>query len=162
PSRSRLRNVGADLCLDIRGEVKKGAGTELEACSDDDTQKWTYDEEDGLLRSAADPDLCLDSRADAGVVILGSCADEKSKRAADVRYDITVQGELLTRWDDQLAVTSTSGEPDSDIVVKVRDGSDQQRWVTDAVSPSAGALSVPDSDAPSVRAVDLTERGAPR
>ncbi|NUR67078.1 MAG: hypothetical protein HOQ47_15055, partial [Streptomyces sp.] len=54
------------------------------------------------------------------------------------------------------------GEPDSDIVVKVRDGSDQQRWVTDAVSPSAGALSVPDSDAPSVRAVDLTERGAPR
>jgi len=142
--------------------VKKGAGTELEACSDDDTQKWTYDEEDGLLRSAADPDLCLDSRADAGVVILGSCADEKSKRSADVRYDITVQGELLTRWDDQLAVTSTSGEPDSDIVVKVRDGSDQQRWVTDAVSPSAGALSVPDSDAPSVRAVDLTERGAPR
>ncbi|MBE8477970.1 RICIN domain-containing protein [Streptomyces justiciae] len=162
PSRSRLRNVGSDLCLDIRGAVKEGAATELEACSDDDTQKWTYDEDDGLLRSAADPDLCLDSHADAGVVILGTCADDKGKRAADVRYDITVQGELLTRWDEQLAVTSTSGEPDSDIVVKVRDGSDQQRWVTDPVSPSAGALSVPDSGAPSVRAVDLSEQGRAR
>ncbi|MFF7450032.1 MULTISPECIES: ricin-type beta-trefoil lectin domain protein [unclassified Streptomyces] len=152
PRQSRLRNVGADLCLDVRGEVKKGAATELETCSDAASQKWTY-EADGRLRSAADPDLCLDSHVDAGVVILGACADEKSRRAADVRYDITVPGELLTRWDDQLALTSTTGAADADIVVKVRDGSDGQRWVTDSVVPSAGALSVPGSGAPSARAV---------
>ncbi|MDN3026798.1 ricin-type beta-trefoil lectin domain protein [Streptomyces sp. S.PB5] len=152
PRQSRLRNVGADLCLDIRGEVRKGAGTELEACSDAETQKWTY-EVDGLLRSAADPDLCLDSHVDAGVVVLGACADDKNKRADDVRYDITVQGELLTRWDEQLALTSTNGTADADIVVKVRDGSDQERWVTDRVSPSAGALSVPETGRPSARAV---------
>ncbi|MCX5329471.1 MULTISPECIES: RICIN domain-containing protein [unclassified Streptomyces] len=152
PQQSRLRNVAADLCLDIRGEVRKGAGTELETCSDAESQKWTYDD-DGLLHSAANPDLCLDSHVDAGVVILGTCADEKSKRADDVRYDITVQGELLTRWDEQLALTSTTGAADADIVVKVRDGSDGQRWVTDPVSPTAGALSVPGTGTPSARAV---------
>ncbi|MFJ3669333.1 RICIN domain-containing protein [Streptomyces sp. NPDC090106] len=158
PRQSRLRNVGADLCLDVRGAVRAGAGTELETCTDDDSQKWTY-ETDGLLRSAADPTLCLDSHADAGVVILGTCADDRTGRAEDVRYDLTVRGELITRWDEQLAVTATAAEPDADIVVKVRDGSDQQRWVTDPPSPTAGALSVPDSHAPSIRAVDATVRG---
>lgn len=152
PRQSRLRNVGADLCLDVRGEVKKGAGTELAVCSDSESQQWTYDD-GGLLHSAADPDLCLDSHVDAGVVVLGACAGEKSERADDVRYDITVQGELLTRWDEQLAVTSVTGTADADIVVKVRDGSDQQRWVTDSATPSAGTLSVPDSGRPSARAV---------
>jgi hypothetical protein len=152
PQQSRLRNVAADLCLDIRGEVKKGAATELETCSDAESQKWTYDN-DGLLHSAANPELCLDSHVDAGVVILGTCADEKSERADDVRYDITVQGELLTRWDEQLALTSTTGTADADIVVKVRDGSGGQRWVTDPVAPTAGALSVPGTGTPSARAV---------
>ena len=132
--------------------MRKGAGTELETCSDAETQKWTY-ETDGRLRSAADPDLCLDSHVDAGVVVLGTCADDKSRRVDDVRYDITVQGEFLTRWDEQLALTSTTGAADADIVVKVRDGSDGQRWVTDPVSPSAGALSIPDTGAPSARSV---------
>ena len=72
----------------------------------------------------ADPDLCLDSHVDAGVVILGKCADEKAKRADDVRYDLTVQGELLPRWDEQLALASTAADAGADIVVKVRDGSD--------------------------------------
>jgi hypothetical protein len=152
PQQSRLRNVGADLCLDVRGEVRKGAGTELATCSDAPSQQWTYDD-DGLLHSAANPGLCLDSHVDAGVVILGPCVDEDNARADDVRYDITVQGELLTRWDEQLALTSTTGTADADIVVKVRDGSDQQRWVTDAATPSAGTLSVPDSGKPSARAV---------
>ncbi|MEU6372376.1 RICIN domain-containing protein [Streptomyces sp. NPDC046909] len=152
PRQSRLRNVGADLCLDIRGEVRKGASTELEACSDAASQKWTYDD-DGLLRSGANPALCLDSHVDAGVVILGTCADEKSGRADDVRYDVTVQGEFITRWDEQLALTSTAGAADDDIVVKVRDGSAGQRWVTDSGSPSAGALSVPETSTPSARAV---------
>ncbi|MET7689376.1 RICIN domain-containing protein [Streptomyces sp. NPDC005483] len=158
PAVTRLRNAAADLCLDIRGTVKAGAGTELAACSTERTQQWSY-EEDGLLRSEADPELCLDSHGDAGVVILGRCADEKAGRADDVRYDFTVQGELLPRWDEQLALASTGEEPGTDVVVKVRDRSDQQRWLTDAAArASPGSLSVTGSAAPQARPADLTDR----
>ncbi|MFF3346304.1 RICIN domain-containing protein [Streptomyces sp. NPDC002779] len=142
PRRTGLRNAAADLCLDIRDTPKPGAGTELAACSAADTQQWSY-EEDGLLRSAAQPGLCLDSKVDAGVVVLGRCADEDDDRADDVRYDLTVQGELLPRWDERLALTSTNGTAGADIVVKVRDGTDTQRWLADpGRSAPADPLSV--------------------
>ncbi|MDF3149338.1 RICIN domain-containing protein, partial [Streptomyces sp. T21Q-yed] len=154
---TRLRNDDADLCLDIRGEPKAGAGTELAECSADDTQQWSY-EKDGRLRSVADPGLCLDSHVDAGVVILGKCVDDDSKRADDVRYDLTVQGELLPRWDEQLALTFTTADAGSDIVVKVRDGSDEQRWLADPVaSANPGSLSSEETETPQARAVRLAE-----
>lgn len=142
PVRTRLRNAGADLCLDIREDPEEGAGAELAACSAARTQQWSY-EKDGLLRSAAEPELCLDSHVDAGVVVLGRCADADDERADDVRYDLTVQGELLPRWDEQLALTSTNGAAGADIVVKVRDGSGAQRWPADpGASANPGSLSV--------------------
>ncbi|MGW3007081.1 hypothetical protein ACWDF6_48270, partial [Streptomyces sp. NPDC001155] len=106
---------------------------------------------DGLLRSAADSGLCLDSHADAGVVILGSCADAGSERGDDVRYDATVQGELLPRWDRTLALAGAAETAGADVVVKVRDGSAGQRWVTDAPSASPGSLSTAGTDGPSAR-----------
>ncbi|WP_282700638.1 RICIN domain-containing protein [Streptomyces sp. CC219B] len=142
--RTGLRNADADLCLAVRGEVRRGAGTELAPCSATAEQQWTY-EKDGLLRSAADPDLCLDSHVDAGVVVLGRCADRDAGRGDDVRYDLTAQGELLPRWDERLALASTTGEPGADIVVKVRDGTDTQRWLADP-GPSAGPGSFAVSD----------------
>ncbi|MGW2517040.1 RICIN domain-containing protein [Streptomyces sp. NPDC001617] len=151
PGTSRLRNAGADLCLDIKGSARIGAGTELAVCSSAPTQEWSY-ESDGLLRSAADPDLCLDSHVDAGVVVLGRCAGDKGVRRNDVRYDLTVQGELLPRWDEQLALAVTTESADADIVVKVRDGSDDQRWLTDPVaSASPGSLSITGTERPGVR-----------
>ncbi|WP_155054154.1 RICIN domain-containing protein [Streptomyces blattellae] len=144
PLQSTLRNEAADLCLDIRGEAEAGAGTELAACSSAETQQWSY-EVDGLLRSVANPDLCLDSHVDAGVVILGTCAPEDSERGDDVRYDLTVRGELLARWQEGLALTSTTKDEGADIVVKVGDGSAEQRWLTDQAStgtaqgPSGGS-----------------------
>ncbi|MGN5381584.1 RICIN domain-containing protein [Streptomyces lasalocidi] len=119
---TRLRNADSDLCLDIRGTPKAGAGAVLAVCSSAVTQQWTYGP-DGLLRSATDSALCLDSHADAGVVILGTCAEEGSQRAADVRYDRTAQGELLTRWDRTLALAGAGAAPGADLVVKVRDRS---------------------------------------
>ncbi|MFF3333971.1 RICIN domain-containing protein [Streptomyces sp. NPDC002888] len=154
---TRLRNVAADLCLDVRGEAKEGAATELAVCSSDWTQQWSYGE-DGLLRSVADPELCLDSHADAGVVILGECADEDDKRADDVRYDFTGQGELLPRWDDALALASTTEDPGADVVAKVRDSSSGERWVTDPASATPGSLSISGTETPSAQPVELTDR----
>ncbi|MDF3298964.1 RICIN domain-containing protein [Streptomyces tropicalis] len=136
---ARLREAGAGLCLAVRGEPKAGAAAELASCSAAWDQQWSL-EDDGLLRSAADPGLCLDSRADAGVVVLGTCADAGTARGSDVRYDLTVRGELLPRRDEGFALTSTTRAAGADIVVKVRDGSDDQRWQIPPGPPSPGAL----------------------
>lgn len=157
PRQTRLRNAAADLCLGIRGEARAGASVELADCSSDGTQLWSYGE-DGQLRSAARSDLCVDSHADAGVVILGACADTTDARADDVRYDLTVQGELLPRWDDALALASAGANPGSDVVVKVRDRSTAQRWLTDAASATPGSLAVTGTDAPpSAQPVDFPD-----
>ncbi|MHC3467207.1 RICIN domain-containing protein [Streptomyces sp. 7R007] len=160
PGQSRLRNVAADLCLDIKGRPRAGAGTELAACSSAPTQQWSYTG-DGLLRSAAEPGLCLDSHVDAGVVVLGTCAAQQGRRGDDVRYDLTVQGELLPRWDEQLALAATTGDPGADIVVKVRDHSDDQRWTTDPTSSaSPGSLSITGTRSPAARPAELPGRTA--
>ncbi|WP_030344650.1 RICIN domain-containing protein [Streptomyces sp. NRRL S-1022] len=121
-----LRNA-AGRCLDVKGTPEAGASAVLAACSGSPTQRWTY-ETDGLLRSAAGTGLCLDSHADAGVVLLGRCAGAGSGRADDVRYDLTPEGELLPRWDRTLALAAGGDRAGADLVVKVRDGSAGQRW----------------------------------
>ncbi|MFF0534019.1 ricin-type beta-trefoil lectin domain protein [Streptomyces coelicoflavus] len=153
--RTRLRNVAAGLCLDVRGDPRAGAGARLAECSEAWTQQWTH-EDDGLLRSVADPGLCLDSRADAGVVILGTCADKGTGRGDDVRYDRTEEGELVPRGQRMLALATTTRAPDADIVVKVHDGSDDQRWRAEPVPEAEGSLSIARTDAPGARAVDLS------
>ncbi|MFF3736841.1 RICIN domain-containing protein [Streptomyces sp. NPDC002566] len=160
PGETRLRNAAADLCLDVRGgEVRPGAAIELDDCGAESSQRWSY-EGDGQLRSAADPALCVDSRADAGVVILGACAETGDSRAADVRYDLTAQGELLPRWDANLALGSADEEPGADVVVKVRDRSTGQRWLTDAATASPGSLEITGTGAPQAQPVELSDRTA--
>ncbi|MET9123885.1 RICIN domain-containing protein [Streptomyces sp. NPDC004528] len=129
--RTRLRNLAADLCLDVRGgRARSGAEAELAGCSPARTQQWSY-EDDGLLRSVADPGLCLDSGAADGIVALDRCAGPGDAHGDDVRYDLTVRGELLPRARGRLAVTPGSVDRDSDIVVKDRGGSAAQRWRTE-------------------------------
>ncbi|MFD8812035.1 RICIN domain-containing protein, partial [Streptomyces sp. NPDC059627] len=153
---TRLRNAAAQLCLDINGEPKAGASVVLAVCSSASTQQWTY-ESDGELRSTAGKDLCLDSHADAGVVILGTCAEEGAERGKDVRYDLTVQGELLPRWDETLALGTGGVDPGSDIVVKVRDHTSGQHWLTDTPTPSQsrGSLSIAGTGGPSAQPAEL-------
>ncbi|GGN63182.1 hydrolase [Streptomyces albiflavescens] len=148
---TRLRNLAADLCLDIRGgTAKAGAETRLAVCSSAWTQQWSYDG-DGLLRSIANPELCLDSHADNGVVFLDRCVAKSAAHGDNERYDLTVRGELLPRWNDRLAVAPASTDPDADVVVKVRDGSDLQRWRTDAASADPESLSIAGTTSPTTQ-----------
>ncbi|MFF8103015.1 RICIN domain-containing protein [Streptomyces sp. NPDC016640] len=156
PGRTRLRNVASGLCLDTRGEPLDGSGTRLAGCSSAWTQQWTY-EDDGLLRSVADPGLCLDSHKDAGVVVLGTCADAGDRRGDDVRYDLTVQGELLPRRDEQLALAPSTPDVNADIVVTVRDRSVNQRWAAEPVRPAEGSLSISRTRTPQARHAALAE-----
>ncbi|NEA67251.1 RICIN domain-containing protein [Streptomyces sp. SID12488] len=132
--RGRLRHVATGLCLDIQGDrVVAGAGTRLAACSSAETQQWSY-EYDGLLRSLADPSLCLDSHAGDGDVVLSGCVGSD---ADDVRYDITVQGELLPHWREDLAVVPVSLRAGVDVVVRTRTGSAGEMWTFVSRSSSA-------------------------
>ncbi|MFM9441582.1 RICIN domain-containing protein [Streptomyces acidiscabies] len=148
PQQTRLRNADADLCLEVPVGARAGIALALEVCSSNWAQQWSY-EDDGLLRSVAEPGLCVDSHADAGVVIANTCADADSPRADDVRYDLTVQGELLPRWDERLPLAAVGDDPGANVAVKVRDGSPSQRWLTDAPRPTASSFSVNGSTGPS-------------
>ncbi|WP_055551986.1 RICIN domain-containing protein [Streptomyces sp. NBRC 110028] len=127
--RGRLRNAANGLCLDIvGGKPEAGAETEATPCTSAATQQWSY-EADGLLRSRADPDLCLNSRLSFAVQ-LGSCATTSQRAAANVRYDFTLQGTLVPRWNQELALTPDSTEKGAGMVLKTRDDSARsQRWL---------------------------------
>jgi hypothetical protein len=132
PLTTRLRNAEAGLCLDITDPAPR-AGTEvtMAACSSAPTQKWVY-ESDGRLRSSAAPALCLNSHGLDGIVVLDGCTSRTAPDAVDVRYDLTIQGQVIPRWNDRLAMVPASTEPGANVVVKVRDESPAQVWRTDA------------------------------
>ncbi|MEU9982052.1 RICIN domain-containing protein [Streptomyces sp. NPDC050856] len=138
PLSTGLRNAGAGLCLDVRdGRPAVGAGLTLAPCTAGAaTQRWLY-EDDGLLHSAAAPELCPHSREPAGVVVLRLCA---TRAGTDVRYDLLVRGQVTPRWHQGLALAPVAAAPGTDIVVKVRDGAAAQRWLTDPTgrAPSPG------------------------
>ncbi|WP_256725487.1 RICIN domain-containing protein [Streptomyces sp. IMTB 2501] len=129
-----LRGLGSGRCLDVRGDaVESGAGVGLAPCSSAATQQWSY-QDDGLLRSAADPALCLASDPGARTVVLAGCV----VHAGEVTYDFTVRGEILLRGQEGLALAacSSSGCGSGGTSVRVglapRDGSPEQRWVLEA------------------------------
>ncbi|MEY7981534.1 RICIN domain-containing protein, partial [Streptomyces pilosus] len=157
PGRTRLRNIASGLCLDTRGEPRDGSGTRLADCSSAWTQQWTYAAA-GLLRSVADPGLCRDSHKDAGVVVLGTCADPGDPRRDDVRYDLTLQGELLPRWDEQLALLPATPDATADIGVTVRARPVNQRWAAESVDTlTTESLSITGTGAPPARHARLPE-----
>nr|WP_239135145.1 RICIN domain-containing protein [Streptomyces sp. SID12488] len=135
--RGRLHNVESELCIGIvGGEAVKGAEAELTSCSSAAGQEWSY-EKDGLLRNVADPDLCLDSHLGYSVQ-LAPCTGASQPGAKNVRYDFTLQGTLVPRLDQELALTpaDAAGEGDAPLVLKSREESADQHWVFDSSSPS--------------------------
>ncbi|WP_105972155.1 RICIN domain-containing protein [Streptomyces geranii] len=126
--RGRLRNLATGLCLDIQGgRAVAGADTRLAGCTSAVTQQWAY-EYDGLLRSLANPGLCLDSHAADGDVALSACVAAGAAGADEVRYDLTVQGELLPRWREELVVAPVSLRAGADVVVRTRSGAVGETW----------------------------------
>ncbi|GDY67793.1 hypothetical protein AQJ43_34425 [Streptomyces avermitilis] len=126
----RIRNADSGLCIGI-GKNKAVAGAEavLVDCTSSATQRWEY-ETDGLLRSLAAPELCLDSHLGYSVQ-LAACAGESQPGTKNVRYDFTLQGSLVPRWNQDLALTSASGGRGAALVLKPRTDSESQRWLAD-------------------------------
>ncbi|MFI6932155.1 RICIN domain-containing protein [Streptomyces sp. NPDC050287] len=130
--RGRLHNVASGLCVDVIGKkAVEGAETELTACSADEDQQWSY-EADGVLRSVAAPDLCLDSHLGYSVRLAPCTGTGTAKAdAKNIRYDFTLQGALVPRWNQDLALTPAATDAAGALVVKNRDDSSAQRWTID-------------------------------
>ncbi|MEG8277458.1 ricin-type beta-trefoil lectin domain protein [Streptomyces sp. AHA2] len=128
--RGRLRNVGSDLCVGLDGgEAVEGAEALLTDCDSDPALQWTY-ETDGLLHSGADPGLCLDSGLGYSVR-LAPCAGPSGAGTEDVRYDFTLQGALVPRSDQDLALTPSATDGSGALVLKTRTDDAVQRWAID-------------------------------
>ncbi|WP_308310640.1 RICIN domain-containing protein [Streptomyces sp. GbtcB6] len=132
--RGRLHNIASGLCIGVVGKkAVKGAETELAECSSVASQQWTY-EGDGLLRNAAAPDLCLDSHLGYSVQ-LAPCTASAGTKTKSVHYDFTLQGALVPRWDQDLALAPAATDGGGALVVKTRANVSAQRWVMDTSQP---------------------------
>ncbi|MGW3664349.1 ricin-type beta-trefoil lectin domain protein [Streptomyces sp. NPDC005141] len=133
--RGRLRNAATGLCVGIAGEKPaKGAETRLTSCTSESAMEWSYTA-DGLLRDAAHPDLCLDSHLGYSVQ-LASCPGKSQPGSKNVRYDFTLQGMLVPRWNQDLALAPAAARGDSALVLKLRKNEPAQHWKLETPSPS--------------------------
>ncbi|WP_330461299.1 RICIN domain-containing protein [Streptomyces sp. NBC_00820] len=129
----RLRNLASGLCAGVAGnKAVQGAETELSRCSSAPGQQWTY-ETDGLLRNTSAPGLCLDSHLGYSVRLAPCSATGKAAR--NIRYDFTLQGALVPRWDQDLTLTPAATDGSGALVLKNRSGTSAERWTVDTAKP---------------------------
>lgn len=159
----RLRSPATGLCLDAEGgRVGAGTGAVLAACSSAGSQQWSY-RRDGMLRSAADPTLCLAADPQARRVLLSGCV----VHVGEASYELTGRGELLLRRHRGLVVAPGSGTASARVVVTKRDGAQRQRWALEAgadrTEREAPAKSRPEQPRPDEKATPgPSGLGAPR
>ncbi|MFE2532249.1 ricin-type beta-trefoil lectin domain protein [Streptomyces sp. NPDC059371] len=133
--RGRLRNAATGRCVGFPGTAPaSGAEARLIPCSSESATEWSYGS-DGLLRDAVHPGLCLDSHLSYSVQ-LAPCTDSSQPGAKNVRYDLTLQGLLVPRWNPDLALVPASAEGESALVLKLRENEPIQHWTFDTSSPS--------------------------
>ncbi|MGW7522159.1 ricin-type beta-trefoil lectin domain protein [Streptomyces sp. NPDC054783] len=142
----RLHNLASGLCVGVVGKkAVEGAETELAPCSATLSQQWAY-EPDGLLRNSAAPGLCLDSHLGYSVRLAPCSATGEAAR--NIRYDFTLQGALIPRWNQDLALTPAATDGSGALVLKNRAPGAAQRWTLDTAKPDLQMQNVDwDSDA---------------
>ncbi|MEV6833681.1 ricin-type beta-trefoil lectin domain protein [Streptomyces sp. NPDC051133] len=143
-ARGGLYNLASGRCLDMTGgRPVEGAGVRLAACSAAASQQWSY-QDDGLLRSAADPALCLAADTGTKNVAVSDCVTP----AGEVSYDVTVRGEILLRGHHPaLVLAVSSGGGSGRVRLAARDGAAGERWTLaprpDGVPPAGAAPGEP-------------------
>lgn len=128
-SNAQVVNVASGRCLDIRGGVtEKGTDVLTAPCSASSaTQRWRVEADLGLLRSAADTDLCLDSRGDVdkGVGIWECASVDDDDNGDNLRFTVDSDGVIRPA----IAITTglTPGV-DGGLTLAPLTGGSGQRW----------------------------------
>ncbi|WP_330288458.1 RICIN domain-containing protein [Streptomyces sp. NBC_00576] len=128
-SNAQVVNVASGRCLDIRGAVlEKGTDVLTAPCSASSaTQRWRVDAGLGLLRSAADTGLCLDSRGDVdkGVGIWECASVNDDDNGVNLRFTVDSDGVIRPA----IAIaTGLTPDVDGGLVLAPLTGGSGQRW----------------------------------
>ncbi|MEU1408373.1 ricin-type beta-trefoil lectin domain protein [Streptomyces sp. NPDC005728] len=130
---TQLRNASTGKCLDVRGGTPAAEADVVSArCTSAPSQQWVFGE-DSLVHTATNPNLCLDTTGDGGVV-LHTCDQGSSRGPRDLRLTWNTKGEIFTSTSPELALTSVPANAPDDVVLKIRDGSTDQIWLGQAPS----------------------------
>ncbi|MGW5675813.1 RICIN domain-containing protein [Streptomyces sp. NPDC003860] len=174
PLNLRLRHLASGLCLDVRDrQPTAGAELVMAVCTKAaSTQTWTYGDDD-LLRSAAAPGLCLDSRQLDGVPELSPCTSHSNgpdnpaspgnaggagdaTPGVDLRHDLTVRGHLLPGWSEGSTLVPSAPDVGAVTVVKVRNRTPEQLWRAEDATAAAASGGGPGSPGEQPPAADGT------
>ncbi|MDX3750461.1 RICIN domain-containing protein [Streptomyces sp. AK08-02] len=128
-SYAQVVNLASGRCLDIRdGVPEKGTDVVTTPCSASArTQRWRVDADLGLLRSAADTDLCLDSRGDVnkGVGIWECASVDSDDNGDNLRFTVDDDGVIRPA----IAIaTALSPDVDGGLTLAPLTGGSGQRW----------------------------------
>ncbi|GGJ24451.1 RICIN domain-containing protein [Streptomyces brasiliensis] len=127
-SYAQVVNVATGRCLDVRdGDFAKGTDVITASCSSSPTQRWRVDTDRGVLRSAADPDFCLDSRGavDRGVGIW-ECASVDGRNGQNLRFTVGSGGVIRPAIAIGTGVTPDGGG--DGVALEPLDGGARQQW----------------------------------
>ncbi|WP_175647516.1 ricin-type beta-trefoil lectin domain protein [Streptomyces cyaneochromogenes] len=133
---ARFHNVATGLCLDIGNrDAVAGATAVTSTCAPVATQLWDLGP-DGLLRSHADPGLCLDS-AKVFELEMRPCPEAADDWAADFQFVLSDGGLLIPGRNSRLAVTPAATRQVVGVPVVLREldasfPSGFERWLTEA------------------------------
>jgi hypothetical protein len=126
--------------MNVRGTPpERGAEVTLSTCSTASTQQWTH-LENGLLRNLAEPDLCLDAGGDDEVLDLEFC-DSSGDLSFGLRFELSPDGELVTRDEGDLVIAPASPEASTVLVPSPRNGEAEQRWLVEPISETSAPRS---------------------
>ncbi|MFD7303766.1 ricin-type beta-trefoil lectin domain protein [Streptomyces pharetrae] len=126
-SSAQVVNAASGLCLDIRdGVMDNGTDVVTAPCSAARTQIWRVDPWWGVLRSAADPEYCLDSRGsvDRGVGIW-TCSSVTGRNGRNLRFTVDGHGVVRPEIAPDHAVTPAGG---GSLALLPETGRADQRW----------------------------------
>ncbi|MEU6590590.1 RICIN domain-containing protein [Streptomyces sp. NPDC046881] len=124
---AQVVNLATGRCLDIRdGDLSKGNDVVTAACDSSATQRWSVDASLGVLRSAADDDVCLDSRGsvDRGVGIW-ECDSIDGRNGENLRFTVDPDGTIRPAIAIETAVTPADGDG---VSLRALSDSRGQRW----------------------------------
>ncbi|MGD9163359.1 MAG: ricin-type beta-trefoil lectin domain protein [Chromatiales bacterium] len=124
----RIVNQQSGHCLDIEDAVMADGGNVIQmTCNDSASQRWSYDEVSGLIRSMRDPHYCLDnsgSYADGANITISSCNGSSDQR---FEFDLAT-GKIAMRNYPTQVVDISSDQSGANVQTWSFSGDSNQFW----------------------------------